>query len=336
MKTLFIYFSVLLICLSGKSQIMTTIAGTGNTPDSGDSGLAIMANIYEPTDITLDTKGNVFISEHYSPGIRKINRNNIISTPIQLSSGVQTIAVDSIGYIYAGWGIVERISKSGVKTIICGSGTNTNANGILATQAILFGTQGIILDRAGYIYIADLFRIMKIDSLGYISTIAGTYGVYGYSGDNGLATDALFYGISAINFDKKGNLYIADESNNVIRKIDTAGIITTIAGTGVAGFSGDNGLAINAKMIQPSGIAIDNFGNLYISDQANNRIRKVDTTGIITTYAGSGKFGSVDGPSLQATMNYLAGLFIDSINNLYIADYGNNRIRKVDTAGIAT
>ena len=155
-------------------------------------------------------------------------------------------------------------------------------------------------------------------------------GAGGYSGDNGLATSAELGSPFGLAVDKIGNLYIADESNNRIRKVSTNGIITTVVGTGVAGYGGDNGLAINAELNGPFGVAIDTFGNLYISDVNNNRIRKV-TNDTITTIAGTGVagFSGDGGDATAAELNGPSYLCIDSTGNIYIPDFNNNRIRKI-------
>ena len=329
-----ISFLVTFLVLSTFSycQIMTTIAGTGSYTDSGDSGLATLANITQPTDVIIDKFGNILIAEFNSPGIRKLDKMGFITTPANIFTGANSVVTDSVGNIIVGSGLISKIINNNV-TVITGGGAYTNS-GIPAIQAFLYNTGGIAFDNKQNLYVADYFRIIKLDNKGYVYTIAGTYGKYGYSGDNSQANNALFYRITGIKFDKKGNLFICDEGNNVIRKIDTSGIITTVVGTGIAGFSGDNDSAINATINQPTGLAFDNLDNLYISDQGNNRIRKIDTNGIISTYAGSGKYGNLDGPALQSTLYYPMGIAFDSADNLYIADYGNNLIRKVTPAGL--
>ena len=322
-----ILISLFLLCFSSKSQVMTTIAGTGNFPDAGDSGLAILANIDGPTDVKLDKKGNIFISEQFY-GIRKIDKAGIIISPGPVY-GFESFIIDSIGNIFfPGGNLVAKVDTFYKVTIVAGGGTLIS-NGIPANQALLNKTGCVAIDPKGNLYIGDDFRISKVDLTGKINTITGAYGIQGYSGDNGLAINAYISFPQCMVFDKKGNLYIADMGNNIIRKIDTSGIISTFAGTGNPGFSGDGGLAINATFLQPHGLAFDSYGNLYISDMINNRIRKVDTAGIITTYAGSKWAGNSDGPALQASLYYPDGLAIDSANNLYIADFGNNLIRKV-------
>jgi sugar lactone lactonase YvrE len=176
-----------------------------------------------------------------------------------------------------------------------------------------------------------------------ITTVAGD-GVRGYTGDGGLATSASLNWPASVTFDSAGNLYIADSGNDRIRKVDTGGvnwIITTVAGDGIRGYSGDGGLATSAHLFRPMDIAFDSGGNLYIADTNNNRIRKVDTSGvnwIITTVAGNGieGYSGDNGLATSASLNWPFGITFDSLGNIYIADTGNDRIRKVDTSWIIT
>jgi len=207
-----------------------------------------------------------------------------------------------------------------------------------ATSAEVNRTEGIATDSAGNLYIADWQnnRIRKVTAAtGIITTVAGN-GTAGFTGDGGPATSAELKGPTGIFVDSAGNLYIADQANNRVRKVDAGtGVITTVAGNGTAGFSGDGGAATSAEMYSPTDLALDGAGNLYIADNANNRIRKVAAgTGVITTYVGNGAaaFAGDGGASTTASVNSPAGLALDSVGNLYIADVGNNRIRKV-TAG---
>jgi sugar lactone lactonase YvrE len=192
------------------------------------------------------------------------------------------------------------------------------------------------VDSAGNLYIADRIngRVRKVFN-GIITTVAGT-GTAGFSGDNGPATSAQLYNPSGVVLDSVGNLYIADIGNNRVRKV-TNGVITTVAGTGTPGFSGDNGPATSAQLNSPSGIAVDSLGNLYIADIYNNRIRKV-SNGVITTIAGTGVqgFGGDNGPATSAQLNTPKGVAVDSAGNLFVADYDNNRIRKVASGVIST
>ena len=229
-------------------------------------------------------------------------------------------------------------------TTVVGNGTaGYSGDGGQATNAEINNSIGVAFDAYRNMYIADnrYNRIRKIDSAGIITTIVGI-GTPGYSGDGGQATIAEIYQPYAIIFDMVGNLYFSDLGNNVIRKVNTAGIITTVAGIGTVGYSGDGGQATAAELNSPNGVEVDAFGNLYIADENNNVVRKVNTVGIITTFAGNGfnantGNGGYSGDGGQATLAELflpIGLNFDVLGNLFIAEVGNNIIRKVSTTGI--
>lgn len=213
------------------------------------------------------------------------------------------------------------------------------AKTVKATETEISLVDGIAVDKKGNIFIAirDHNIINRVDTQGNMTLFAGT-GESGFSGDGGKATDAKLKVPAGLTFDKKGNLYIADRDNHRIRKVDTRGTITTVAGNGTAGFSGDGGKATDAMLNLPSGVAIDDNGNIYISDRSNDRIRIVNSKGIITTIAGNGMDGykGDSGPATQAQLSRPFGLALDKKGNLYIADRGNNRVRKVNPQGIIT
>ena len=211
--------------------------------------------------------------------------------------------------------------------------------GVISTAAQLDFPRGVAVDGAGNLYIADLsnHRIRKVDAAGVISTVAGD-GTFGFGGDGGAATDAqlkLPYGVA---LDGAGNLYIADSGNDRIRKVDAAGVITTVAGDGTEGYGGDGGPAVAAQLDFPTGVALDDASNLYIADWVNDRIRKVDAAGVISTVAGDGTegFGGDNGAATVAQLNSPYDVALDAAGNLYIADSSNHRIRKVDSAGVIT
>ncbi|MFT4580207.1 MAG: sugar lactone lactonase YvrE [Nitrospinales bacterium] len=219
------------------------------------------------------------------------------------------------------------------------TGTEALAKSLPATKTEISLVDGIAVDKKGNVYIAmrDNNIISRIDLKGIMTTYVGT-GSSGFSGDGGKATEAKLSVPAGLAFDKSGNLYIADRNNNRVRKVDTRGTITTIAGTGTAGFSGDGGLATQAQLNLPSGVALDGKGNIFISDRSNNRIRVIDSKGKIRTYAGSGNdgFRGDNGPALKASIDRPFGIALDRKGNLYIADRRNNRVRKVNTQGIIT
>lgn len=193
-------------------------------------------------------------------------------------------------------------------------------------------------DNAGNLFIADGLNhaIRKIDASGFISTIAGT-GTAGYSGDGGPATSAQLNYPEGLAIDAAGNIFIADENNRVVRKINTAGIISTYAGTGAVGFSGDGGPPNAAKLADAYDVALDASGNLYIVDGQNQRIRKVTPAGIISTFAGGALTGLGDGgPATSANLFWPESVSADAAGNIYIADEGRHRVRRVNPAGIIT
>ena len=208
-----------------------------------------------------------------------------------------------------------------------------------ATSVILTLVDGVVVDPDGNIYLSHRSknRIRKITPDGIITTIAGN-GTAGYSGDGGPALEAALNFPAGLALDSENNLYIADRNNHRIRKVTPDGIITTVVGTGARDFGGDGGPALAARLNLPSDVEVGPKGNIYISDRSNNRIRKVDQDGIITTVAGLGLagFGGDFGLAIDALLKYPFGISLDRHGNLYIADRGNNRIRKVDTQGIIT
>ena len=208
-----------------------------------------------------------------------------------------------------------------------------------ATETEISLVDGIAIDKKGNVYIAmrEHNIISRIDTKGMMTRYAGS-GESGFSGDGGPAIKANFKTPAGLAFDPEGNLYIADRENHRIRKIDASGNISTFAGIGEAGFSGDDGPAVKARLNLPSGVAIDKKGNLYISDRSNDRIRVVDKKGVIRTYAGSGVAGFQGdaGPALKAQLDKPFGIALDEAENLYIADRNNNRVRKVSPEGIIT
>jgi len=213
-------------------------------------------------------------------------------------------------------------------------------DGSLATGAALNSPAGVKVDSAGNVYIADTanYRVRKVTSGNIIITIAGN-GLLGSAGDGGQATTASISDTTDVALDTAGNLYIADASNRRVRKLTPAGIISTFAGTGVQGYSGDGGPATSAMLGRPIALAIDGSGNLYIADSGNQDVRRVNlSSGVITTYAGNGTaaFGGDGGPAARASLMFPLGVAADNAGNLYIADAGNNVIRKVNTLGIIT
>ena len=233
---------------------------------------------------------------------------------------------------------VYRVAPDGRGTVFAGTGTIAfYGDGGPAVRATLALPRGIALDGAGNVYIADTgnHRIRQIARDGTISTIAGAGGP-GFLGDGGPATLALLNTPSAVAVDTRGNIYIADTGNQRIRRIDARGIITTIAGVDKGGFGGDNGPATAAALNRPQGVAVDHAGSVFVADTDNQRVRKISAAGVITTIAGLDPAAGDRGPALLATLSQPSGLAMDANGSLFIADSGNQRIRKVTRDGTIT
>ncbi len=341
----------------GQAQIITTIAGNGTAGFSGDGGVATSALFNKTYSVALDKSGNVYVVDQVNNRIRKITSSTGFVTTVAGNGiagfsgdgGLATnanlnqptdVAVDNSGNLYISDYFNYRIRKvsasTGLITTIAGTGIGIfNGDGIVATSANIGSPTGIALDKLGNVYFSDNYtsRVRKVNtSTGIISTVAGT-GTAGFSGDGGAAATANINQPYAVAVDSVGNVYIADYTNQRIRKVDAAsGVITTIAGTGTAGFDGDGGIATAAKIYYPAGIKVDSYGNIFIPDASYQRIRKIDkSTGVISTIIGSGTRGYIGdgGNALLASFNYPGRIAFDALGNIYIADSYNNVIRKV-------
>ena len=279
--------------------VITTVAGTGIGGYSGDNGPATNAQLFLPSGLCVDTDGNIYFSDAGNMVIRKIDvATNIITT-------------------------------------IAGNGVSGDfGDGGPATNAQLNGPCGVCFDKAGNILFADEHnnKIRKVDiTSGIITTVAGT-GVNGYIGDNGPATNAKLNLPTEVCIDSSGNILFSDTGNEVVRKIEVStGVVKTTVGTGIAGYSGDNGPAANAELDYPVGLFVDQQQNIFIADDANGSIRRISSvTGIITTVVGTGitGFGGDGGPATDAKL-IPSDIFFDSNGSMLITDPGSNRIRKV-------
>jgi trimeric autotransporter adhesin len=345
------------------SGIATVFAGNGSKGYSGDGGPATAAGLLEPEAVAADAAGNIYIADFHNERIRKVEPSGRITTfagggatdegdgiPATSSKLFEPdgLTVDSTGSLYFAEGGTNKIRKVTPDGIIHNIG---NANSLPsgysgddgpASQAQFSAPAGLAVDRQNNLYIADRSnnRVRKIDTNGIVTTFAGN-GQGGYSGDGGAATNAAISLPEALAFDSQGNLYIADWGNRVVRQVTPAGIITTVAGDVnifPPTFSGDGGPATLASLIEPYGVAVDSSGNLYVSDQGDRRVRRVDGTGTIKTFAGSGasNFAGDGSQATQAALDYPTDVKVDGGGNLYIADAMNHRVRKVSPAGIIT
>jgi uncharacterized protein (TIGR03437 family) len=331
---------------------ITTVAGNGNEGDSGDGGPATAASLNNPLGVAVDISGNIYIADTGNSRVRKVS-GGIITAFADMGnpgfSGGQGPATNApfavatnllgnnvyIADVLVSEGQIRKVS-GGTSTIIAGNdGFSFAGDGASSIASSLQFPRAVTADSTGSLYIADYFnfRVRKLSG-GIISTVAGSGSYYGLPGDNGPAINATIAPTGVV-VDSHKNLYIADESNWRVAEV-SGGIITTVAGNGSDGYSGDGGPATNASLGEPEGVALDSLGNLYIADPDNQRIRKV-SGGIITTVAGNGNqgFSGDGGLATRASLNSPWGVAVDSLGDLYIADYGNYRIRKV-SGGIIT
>ncbi len=335
-----------------------TVAGTPFvTAFSGDEGPALKASINVPTGIAVDAPGIVYIADSFNDRIRTVTRDGIIHTAagngqfrtsgdggpavsaaLFLPTGVTPDKRGNIFIAEQQRNRVRRVAPDGTISNFAGTAqSGYSGDGGAATNATLFYPTSVAVDASNNVFISDTLNsvIRRVDAnSGIISTIAGT-GVIGFSGDGGNARNAKLAGPLGIAFDRTGNLFIAEFQGNRIRMVTPAGIISTVAGNGTAGFSGDNGPATAAKMSTPTGVAVDSDGNVFFSDRDNQRIRRFKPGGNITTIAGSGQrgFSGDGGKAVNAALNTPTGLTTDAAGSLYISDAENSRIRKVTADG---
>jgi sugar lactone lactonase YvrE len=345
---------------SAEQGTITGFAGTGSAGYSGDGGPAEEADLNDPRTVAVDGQGNVFIADTLNNVIRKVDTTGVITTvagtgtageggdggpataaQIQWPHGV---AVDRAGNVYIADSPhhrIRRVDTTGVIATVAGTGrSGFGGDGGPATAARLDNPKGVAVDDQGRLYIADTGngRVRRLEASGTISTVAGN-GDVGGAGDGGPATTAQVTYPRSISLDGAGDLFISEDTEgdiSRIRKVDTAGVITRFAGTGVPGFSGDGGPADQAQLNRPRGIAADRAGNLYIADSENNRIRKVDTDGVITTIAGTGRQGSRGdgGSAADAELSVPRGLGVAPNGDLYVADTFASRVRRISGAAV--
>jgi len=327
---------------------ISTIAGTGIADYTGDGGLGTSAALNGPFGVAVDASGRVLVADTGNSAIRRIDAADIITTiagtgnsgysgdggaatSADLSFPVAVASEPSGGVLILDTlnQRIRRVTTTGTIATVAGDGTaGFGGDGGAATAAQVQNPKGLAVDAQGAITVADTSneRIRHIDAAGMIATVAGN-GTFGFGGDGGKATAAQLANPFSVAFDTQGRIYIADTFNQRIRRVELDGTITTVAGTGLFGFSGDGGPATAAQLADPDGVAVDAQGRIFIADTYNHRIRRVDTTGIITTVAGDGTTSVLQNPN---------GVAVDAQDRIIIADTYNHRIRRVDTQGVIT
>jgi uncharacterized protein (TIGR03437 family) len=340
--------------------VITTVAGSGTATFLGDGGLASKASINSPYGVATDNAGNIYIADSANNRIRKIDSAGVISTvagcgeataaciqvglgdggpataPLLLSPW--DVVADNAGNFYftdSGNGRIRKVDASGTISTVAGGAANGLGDGGPAINAHLSNPVGLAIDSGGNLYVAEVDgnRVRKVSAAGIITTIAGS-GAPGFSGDGGPAASATLNNPHGVGVDSAGNVYITDTLNARVRKVNTAGMISTIAGNGQVGSTGGGGSATSASFASPWDVKVDGSGNIYVSDWQSYRVRKVDPSGNITTFAGTGVagFSGDGGPATNATFDGPTGLGLDPAGDLFIADSLGNRIRKVSSS----
>jgi len=333
--------------------VVTTLAGTAGASGSAD-GTGPEARLNSPNGVATDVSGNVYVADYGNNTIRKITPAGVVTTLAGTAgmrgsndgtgaesrfSNPDGVATDASGNVYvadSSNNTIRKITPAGVVTTLAGTAGTRGSNDGTGAAASFNGSRGVATDASGNVYVADSFNsaIRKITPAGVVTTLAGTPGVEGSVDGTGAA--ARFSGPRGVTLDASGNIYVADRTNQTIRKITPAGVVTTLAGT--AGSLGiDDGTGAAARFTFPYGLATDAGGNVYVTDSLNYTIRKVTPAGVVTTLAGTARAsGSEDGTGGVARFNNPTGLAIDASGNVYVADSNNHTIRKITPAGVVT
>jgi hypothetical protein len=333
--------------------VVTTLAGTAGKAGSED-GPGSAAQFNDPTGVAVDSAGNVYVADAWNDTIRKITPDGVVTTLAGSSAKIgsidgpgsaasfympNSVAVDRAGNVYVadmGNEAIRAISTTDVVTTLAGCTYSSGSNDGIGGAARFDGPTGVAVDSAGSAYVADEWNdtIRKVMAGGVVTTLAGSPGISGAV--DGMGSHAKFNNPIGVAVDNEGNVYVADSGNYTIRKVTSAGVVTTLAGSpGVWGSADGTGSA--AQFGYPTGVAADGAGNVYVADSWNNTIRKVTSAGVVTTLAGSpGVSGSVDGTGGNALFNGPTCVAVDSTNNVYVTDAGNCTIRKIAAGGFVT
>jgi uncharacterized protein (TIGR03437 family) len=337
--------------------IIRTVAGADYLFAIGDGGPATAADLNLPSAVGLDSAGNLYIADTGTNRVRQVSSSGTISTVagtgVALPGGEATpasatplmspagVTVDPFGNLLIAETGANRIRQVGpdglIRTIVGTGAAGLGPDFLLPIQTQLRAPRGLCLDHSGDLYVVDTanHRVLLVPPGDLVTTAAGN-GAPGWAGDGGPAPFAQLNQPSACAVDSAGDLYIADTYNHLIRKVDITGTITTVAGVGVAGNGGDEGPATAANLNAPLGVAVDDDGDIYVSDSGNNCVRLVTPDGVIHIVAGTGagSFAGDGGPALSAWMNSPGGILLDGSGDLFFADTGNNRVRELVPTGL--
>jgi hypothetical protein len=334
--------------------VVTTLAGLAGSSGSAD-GTGSAAQFNGPCGLAVDSAGNVYVADTYNDTIRKVTPGGVVTTLAGLAGttgsadGTGTnaqfnlpggMAVDGAGNVYVGDynnNTIRKVTPGGVVTTLAGlAGSQGSVDGT-GSAARFYQPMGVAVDSAGNVYVADSGNntIREVTPGGVVTTLAGSSVSYGSADGTGCA--ALFNWPGGVAVDSAGNVYVAEDSgNSTIRKVTPGGVVTTLAGQPGGSGSAD-GTGSAAQFDGPEGVAVDSAGNVYVADTGNDTIRKVTPGGVVTTLAGfAGSPGSADGTASAARFYYPAGVALDSAGNVYVADTGNDTIRKVTPGGVVT
>ena len=331
---------------------VSTLAGNGLTGSS--DGLGSSATFYQPAGVAVDSSGNVYVAELVNQTIRRITPAGLVSTlagsasQIGSSDGTGSaarfwqpagVAVDGSGTIYvaeSGNNTIRKITPGGAVSTLAGSALQIGSNDGTGSAARFYGPSAVAVDGSGNMYVADNSNntIRKITAAGVVNTLAGIASQPGSSDGTGAA--ASFNYPHGVAVDGNGNVYVADNYNSTIRKVTPAGLVSTLAGSTGQGGNVD-GIGSTARFSGPSGVAVDGSGNVYVAQSSSlSTIRKITPAGVVSTLAGNAFTGSNDGTGSAASFRFPMGVAVDGSGNVYVADNGNNKIRKITPAGVVS
>jgi sugar lactone lactonase YvrE len=348
--SLLLAIACLVIACTPKNISPNTAVGTSTAKTDSIAKADTFPSFDNPTGIAVDAIGNIYVADYGNNLIRRITPNGIVSTlagtgmqgsinaagTLASFNGPAGIALDAQGNLYiadAGNNLIRKMTSTGVVNTLAGGDTTGSVNGT-GVNASFFDPLGVTVDGSGNVYVADAGNnlIREISPAGVVTTLAGNGA--NATTSNGTLSASSFNNPTGVAIDKAGNIYVANYLNDNILEVSPAGVVSTFAGSGQQGAT--NGSAASATFYFPNNIALDGAGNIYVADGVNNLIRVITPAGVVSTLAGSGAAGSANGVGTAASFNGPAGLAVDAAGNVYVADSGNNLIRKITAAGVVT